>query len=128
MNEPDKISQAFIDLKKALSTLSHEVTGLRALSGNWEQLYYRSKEAAARAAEYEARADRFEKQADYARRLEHVAVGLVAALDSLPTKMEHADMIPSSHPPDVALYGTYSWQNVVDAARLVKQVLGTCGE
>jgi chromosome segregation ATPase len=76
-----------------------------------------------RAAMFEERCDALQAKADRHDRLDTAATKLLEELDRLPQSMNDAAIVPGVSRPEIPLYGTYDWQNVVKARlALVKEM------
>lgn len=108
-----------VDVLKSLEEIKRGVENAKARIAYLEQrerdLVAQHEDAEFRARTYERRADEFEAKADRVEELEEKCAKLVVALDRLPAKMEDAGIIPGVVAYEIPLYGTYDWQQVMDA-------------
>jgi len=87
------------------------------------RLSEQGRDAEERARTFEAQCDELKGKADRHDRLEIAGGKLIVELDRLPLSMDKAGIIPGAARPEIALYGTYDWQNVMDAKFALMQAM-----
>jgi hypothetical protein len=108
------------ELGVAVTWMENQLKGQQVLIDSQKR---RLEDAEARATLYEQRADENKNKAERTDMLEEACEKLLVALDRLPTEMKDAGIIPVVALSDIALYGTYDWQAVMDAKFALKEAM-----
>lgn len=116
----EKIYDQISEIQAGVRNLQARITYLEQRE---RDLQARHEDTEQRARTYERRADEFEAKADRLDEVEGLCEKLLASLDRLPLKMEDAGIIPGIVSFEIALYGTYDWQQVMDAKFALKAAL-----
>lgn len=113
-----------VDILQELANIKRGIENFKARIAYFEQrerdLKAQLEDAELRARTYERRADEFKTKADRTDELEELCKKLLDALDRLPVKMKDAGIIPGVVAYEIALYGTYDWQQVMEAKFALK--------
>ena len=93
------------------------------LASKVQSLTLRVEDAEHRAVLHETRSQELQEKGERHDRIEPACEKLLATLGALPLDMADAGIIPGAARPKIELYGTYDWQNVMDAKFALMQAM-----
>jgi len=111
-------------LVKRGQELDRDLTSIKdALSEKVAALKLRTEDAEQRAKLHETRSREMQEKAERHDRIAPACQKLLDTLSALPLDMADAGIIPGASRPKIELYGTYDWQNVMDAKFALMQAM-----
>lgn len=123
MNDHERLKQlnkAISEVAVAGESMHHRIIELVSIAEAEER---RAAEANERLAACQRLYEEAKGPAQRTVALEVASRKLIEALDRLPVRMQDAAMVQTSHPPEIALYGTHDWATVVEAKFALKKAM-----